>query len=445
VAQERVRAHPFSTVYVMRRDRLFSRHLLCIGFMVAAILTPLALTSVAQANSTTTSLAPVTGATITRLPLNSGATGGAATAISCTAPGQCVAGGVEYLGTMMQHAVLSTETNGIWGQAQPVGPGVSSNAGVVSIDHVLCPRMGSCLALGHVFSTGSTNSGLQSSSFLVVQHGSHWSAAQPIPAAGLGVHPHYTLVGMACMEAGWCVMTGAVRLNSTANRVFSLTWHNAKWGAPIFLSGTEIRARAKLMSLSALSCVGSWCEGVGIYTTANSLAAATGNNTSPYVVTYSGGRWHTMHALGAYPVGTKFDFLQSISCTRVGTCVAGGRSDPTMNGGNTTAVAIEELGGRWSAPYAVSFTGANVLTAVSCTKVSACMGILTNDTDAFEGVVTMSANHHWKLSTRASTPGWSRLESYAMSCIAGQCAIVGYGTQSAAGSLLPVVITPSAG
>lgn len=429
----------------MGLHQLLSRHVLHVGFTVAATLSPFALTSVAQATpTTTTSLAPGTEATVAPLPLNTGVTGGEVSAISCTAPGQCVAGGVEYLRATVQHAVLSTETNGIWGKAQVVGMSAPAVGSSVFVEHVVCPRMGACVALGQVDSTSIASSGAQFSSFLVVQHGSNWNKAQVIPTTGLGVHPSYLLTAMACEKAGSCVMAGTLLVNGTADRVFSLTWHNGRWSAPSFLSGAALGARAKLMSLAALSCVGSWCEGIGLYTTALSTSASTGHNIGPYGVTYSGGRWHTMHSLGAYRASTNVSLLGTISCTSVGTCVAGGESDATKGNGST-AVATEERSGHWSALYALPFKGANTLETVSCTSASACTGIITHTGGNFAGVVTMSASRHWNVSTPASTPGWSSLQGWAMSCVARQCTIVGSGTQTAAGSSLPVVITPSAG
>ena len=429
----------------MSLRQLLSRHVLHVDFMVAAILSPLALMSVAQAAPTTTTpLAPGTEATVAPLPLNSGVTEGELTAVSCTAPGQCVAGGVEYLKATLQHAVLSTETNGIWGKAQVVGMSAPAVGGSVFVEHVVCPRMGACVALGKVVSTSIASSGAQYSSFLVVQRGSNWNRAQVIPTAGLGVHPSYLLTAMACEKAGSCVMAGTLLANGTADRVFSLTWHNGQWSAPVFLSGVALGARAKLMSLAALSCVGPWCEGVGLYTTATSISASTGDNIKPYVVTYSGGRWHTMHSLGAYRARTNVSLLGTISCARVGACVAGGESDVTKGNGST-AVATEERSGRWSALYALPFTGANTLETVSCTSASACTGIITHTGGNFEGVVAMSASRHWNVSTPAGTPGWSSLQGWAMSCVVSQCTIVGSGTQTAAGSSLPMVIIPSAG
>ncbi|NNN09447.1 MAG: hypothetical protein HKL85_09690, partial [Acidimicrobiaceae bacterium] len=314
--------------------RLLSRQVLHVGFTVAATLSPLALTSVAQAApTTTTSVVPRTEAAVAPLPLSSGVTGGEMTAISCTAPGQCVAGGVEDLSATVQHAVLSTETNGIWGNAQVVGISAPPVGGSVIVEHVVCPRMGACVALGQVVSTSTASSGAQYSSFLVVQHGSNWNKAQVIPTAGLGVHPSYLLTAMACEKAGSCVMAGTLLLHGTADRVFTLTWHNGRWSAPSFLSGAALGARATLMSLAALSCVGSWCEGVGLYTTAPSTSASTGHNTGPFGVTYSGGRWHTMHSLGKYRASTNVSLLGTISCTSVGMCVAGGESDATKGDG----------------------------------------------------------------------------------------------------------------
>jgi hypothetical protein len=431
----------------------FSRHLLLAGFAITTTLSPLSLNSVAQAAPTTSTTAPVTtttvspttsttttttpgaGVTIVPLPINPGVLGGSAAAISCTAPGYCVTGGVEILKTAKGRGVLTVETNGTWGKAQEVGAAL--RGGVSTIVHVVCPRAGSCVALGQMLSTTSPNSSERFSSYFVVQHGSRWAPAQLIPTTGLGAHPSYLLTGMACVAAGSCVLTGTLLVNPSLRRVFALTWRNGHWSAPHFLSSSALGASTNLMSLSALSCVGSWCEGVGLYTNVS-------KKMQPYVVTYSGGRWHSMHALVAYRPTTNVNLLATISCTGVGSCVAGGESDP-MKAGGSTALVVEENHGRWSAPYALDLTGANILESISCTTPTSCTGLISHTAGTLAGVATMSAIHHWSVAPTASVPGWNSLQGWALSCTSGQCTIAGTGTKKAAGPPLPIVITPGAG
>jgi hypothetical protein len=346
-----------------------------------------------------------------------------------------VAGGVEFLNTNKERGVLTVETNGTWGKAQVVG--ASLRGGTSTIVHVVCPRAGACVVLGQLISTGSTSSSARFSSYFVVRHGSRWAATQLIPTLGLGAHPSYLLTGMACVKVGLCVLTGTLLVSPSLNRVFSLTWRNGHWGAPHFLGGSALGAKAQLMSLSALSCLGSWCEGVGLYKNSS-------NKMQPYVVTYSGGRWHAMHALVGYRAATNVNLLGTISCTSVGTCVAGGQSDPMKSGGST-ALVVEENHGHWSAPYSLNSTGADVLESISCTTATSCTGVIMHTGGDFAGVVTMSASHHWSVTATASVPGWDSLMGFAMCCVPGQCTIVGAGTTKSGGPSLPIVITPSAG
>lgn len=439
-----------STVSPMHRHHRISRHLLLVGFTVAATLGPLALRSVAQAaplttatvssatfTRSTTSTATITtsgaGVTITPLPINSGVRGGSAEAISCTAPGDCVIGEAEILKASTERGALSVEVNGAWGRATFVGP--TLRGGASTIVRVVCPKTGACVALGQL-STESASSSARFSSYFVVQHGSQWAAAQMIPTAGLGTHPSYLLTGMACVAAGSCVLTGTLLVTPSLDRVFSLTWRNGHWGAPHFLVSSTLGAKAQLMSLSALSCVGSWCEGVGLYKNSS-------QKTQPYVVTYSDGRWHSMHALVAYRPTTNVNLLEAISCTGVGTCVAGGQSDPMKSGGSS-ALVVEENHGRWTAPYALSLSGANVLESISCTAAVSCTGLISHTAGDFAGVATMSASHQWSVTAPKSVSGWSSLQGWAMSCVAAQCAIAGTGTAKSAGPPLPIVITPRA-
>jgi len=428
----------------MRTHGPLQRPLLRIGISLVAMMGSFALASAAQGAATTTTLSTGTGATITRLPLTTGVTGGEETAIWCTAPGSCVAGGTETSGLTGQHAVLSTEANGVWSKPQIVGTGVIPLSASDTMEHVICPRKGSCVALGQVITNTTSSSGAHFSSFLVVQHGTRWDRAQLVPTTGLGPKASYILTGMACPSVGSCVITGVLLKNGTASRVFSLTWHAAKWSRPLFLSAAALGPRATLMSSGALSCVGSWCEAVGLYTTVRSAAAQTGRNSGAFVATYSGGQWHDLHALSAYRASTSISLFESISCTGVGACVAGGQSDPLKSSGST-AIAAEEHHGRWSAPYALSSPGASVLETISCVDVPACAGVITKVSGGFSGVVTMSASGHWRLSTSPSAPGWTSLQGWAMSCVARSCTIVGSGTQGSTGAPVPLVITPRAG
>ncbi|NNN07622.1 MAG: hypothetical protein HKL85_00310 [Acidimicrobiaceae bacterium] len=201
--------------------------------------------------TSTTTTVHATGETITTLPTSSGAVGSSATAISCVRPSYCAAGGVEFQRANIERPVLSVEANGTWAKPQII-TGATSGASS-AIVHVVCPRVGGCVALGQLISTGSS---ARFSSYLVVQHGSQWAPAHMIPSAGLGPKPSCLLTAMTCVTAVSCVLTGTL-VKHSLDRVFSLTWRNGHWGVPHFLSGSTLGAASRLMTLSALSCVGS--------------------------------------------------------------------------------------------------------------------------------------------------------------------------------------------
>jgi hypothetical protein len=427
----------------MYARHLIRRRIVLIGFAVITTLCPLKLGSVAQAapvmsnsassaRSTTTTL-PQTAVTITPLPINSGR-GGSADAISCTAPKECVVGGTEFLNASTTRGVLSVEINGAWRPAVAVGPDL--RGATSTIVRVVCPKSGACVALGQLLKVppGAT---AQFSSYFVVQHGSHWAASQMIPNAGLGSHPSYLLTGMACVAAGSCVLTGTLLVNPSLDRVFSLTWRNGVWGTPDFLASSSLGAKAHLASFNALSCVGSWCEGVGLFKNSS-------QKLQPYVATYSGGRWRSIHALAAYRPNTNTNLLGAISCTGVGTCVASGESDPLRSGGSS-ALVVEENHGRWTAPYALHLSGANVFDSISCTAAASCTGLITHTAGDFVGVATMSVSRHWNVSAPTRVLGWSNFQGWSLSCVAGQCVIAGDGTTTSTGPLQPIAIISRAG
>ena len=104
--------------------------------------------------------------------------GGAVVSVSCASPGNCAAGG--YYGTGSSQAFIVNERHGTWGKAEAV-PGLAAlNHGNAEVSSVSCTAVGDCTA------GGSYDSSNRSQAFVVDEKDGTWGAAHPVPrVAGL--------------------------------------------------------------------------------------------------------------------------------------------------------------------------------------------------------------------------------------------------------------------
>ena len=112
-------------------------------------------------------------------------TGGSAdiSAVSCPAPGDCEVAGYYTASDTSQQGFLVSQRNGIWGRAINVPGLVSLNVGnshvgkSASVDSVSCAAPGDCSAGGQY----TAKSGLLEA-FVATETNGRWGQAQPVPA-----------------------------------------------------------------------------------------------------------------------------------------------------------------------------------------------------------------------------------------------------------------------
>ena len=128
-------------------------------------------------------------------------TGGMAqiSAISCTSPGNCSAGGL-YSNNVGNQALVIDEVNGTWGAAQQV-PNISTlNSSNSMVDSISCPTAGNCSAGGFY-----TNGSRQGDAFVVDQSNGTWGQAQEVPNFGtLNAGGSGQITAISCPSAGIC-------------------------------------------------------------------------------------------------------------------------------------------------------------------------------------------------------------------------------------------------
>ena len=122
------------------------------------------------------------------------ASGSALDAVACPAPGVCTAVGTYVTASGIQQGLILSESNGRWTAATTPLP--SDGDGVVALDGISCPTIGSCMAVGSYDDDG-TPVGL-----LLTEVGGTWLASTP--PAGL----YNGLYAIACPVTTDCISVG---------------------------------------------------------------------------------------------------------------------------------------------------------------------------------------------------------------------------------------------
>jgi hypothetical protein len=136
--------------------------------------------------------------------------------VSCTAPGDCSAGGY-YAGGGTTEAFVVTETGGHWGRATEV-PGIAAlnTRGEAEITSVSCATPGNCSAAGY-YSNGTYTQ----EAFVVDQTGGTWGSAIEVPGtAVLNTEGFGSVTSVSCAPAGSCSAGGYYQDDSGHEQAF---------------------------------------------------------------------------------------------------------------------------------------------------------------------------------------------------------------------------------
>jgi hypothetical protein len=296
--------------------------------------------------------------------LNPGADG-AVTSITCTGPGDCLAGGF-YAATSQRDgkavvygAFVIDQRNWIWGK--PVTLTRSAYGGVSAVSAVSCTSPGNCAAAGntnHAFSARETNFAWHSPTFI---DGMSMITLLSCPAAG------------DCAAAGDAVnaASSSCRSNPETCTAAYVTEKDGAWGAPrTVLDPAD--AKTRWSALSALSCgsPGNCVAGGSTYTYSDSVGDA---NHQEFLLEEKNGRWgnRPIPGLAALNKGGE-DAVSSASCTEAGDCEAGGYY--TNSHGRQYGFLLTEANGTWRklAPVDVGPVG-----AISCFSPASCAALVS--------------------------------------------------------------------
>jgi len=196
--------------------------------------------------------------------------GSQVTAVSCSSPGNCSAGG-SYAGVNGSQGssgvFVANEVGGVWGSANGVAGATVTNS-APTLSSMSCSSPGNCSAGG----TYGYAPGL----FLVNEANGTWGSAIPVPGlAKLGASKFIadldTVSQVSCSSNGNCGAVGTYTNSSNEEKAFVVTESNNAWGNAITVPG--VNALGAISSGASISCVGSGiCVAVGVSQNSNSTA-----------------------------------------------------------------------------------------------------------------------------------------------------------------------------
>ena len=259
-------------------------------------------------------------------------------ALSCTGPGDCSAvGGSENEGTHDVVPVTVGEAAGTWGPMQ-VLPGLtslSSATGYGSLGSLSCTASGQCTAGGsYATSSGGTQPFLvaesQDSPGNPASPGT-WGVPQAVPGfSALSNSADAFVTSVSCGEATDCAVAGVFGGSSTSlGQVFTVDESGGTWGPAEQLSipGTALPVGDFAPQVSCSPWLAANCAITGI-------SSPTGTTASPrdFVATESAsGAWGAAQAVPGIPAGDD-SIAYAVSCDPSGGCTVAGNYSSTSGG-----------------------------------------------------------------------------------------------------------------
>jgi hypothetical protein len=281
-------------------------------------------------------------------------------AITCTSTSYCVAVGSDGNG---QPLVLAGDPSS-WGvpQAEEITLGSSFGSGG-NLDSITCSSAIDCVAVG---SDGN------SQPLALAGDPSSWGAAQAEEITLSSSFGRYdnggNLDSIACTSADYCVAVGY----DSYGRPLALAGDPSSWGAAQaeeITLGSSVGPGGNLNSITCSSA--SYCVAVG-----------SDNNSQPLVLAGDPSSWGVPQA-EEVTLGSSFGsggYLDSITCSSAGYCVAVG-SDGNYYAGNNQPLVLAGDPSSWSGANAKQITlgkafgSSGSLDSITCTSASYCVAV----------------------------------------------------------------------
>ena len=306
--------------------------------------------------------------------LDLGSPGGEVLSVSCATAGDCSAGGFYTDAAGQQQAFIAAETSGTWHSAQEVPGSAALNAGgYAEIASVSCAAAGDCSAGGY-YASASVDRIPTVQALVVTETGGTWHPAREVPGtAALNAGGYAALTSVSCTAAGDCSAGGEYTDSTAATEPFVLSETGGTWSTAREISGIGVLNNSGLAFLDSVSCASPGnCSAVGSYHDANFTSQA-------FVAGQAGGTWGAAQEVpgtAALNQGTSGAAAVSVSCGAVGACSLGGYYSAAS--GRKQAFVASETGGLWAAAQEVPGTaalntgGAAGTDSVSCASAGNC-------------------------------------------------------------------------
>ena len=301
--------------------------------------------------------------------------------VSCAAPGECSATGYYRPDADSYQGFVVTQTEGVWGDAEPV-PGLET----LNVGDEAYANSVSCAAPGECSASGTYKDAAGYQGFVVTQTEGVWGDAEPVPGLEtLNVGDEARANSVSCAAPGECSASGYYS-DADSSQVFVVTQTEGVWGAAEKVPGLETLNVGDEAYAAWVSCAAPGeCAAVGAYEDAD--------GSQGFVVTQTEGAWgdaEPVPGLKSLNVGDDA-YANSVSCAAPGECAASGYY---KDAAGIEGFVVTQTGGVWGdaepVPGLETLNVGNQAYAnsVSCAAPGACYATGTyKDADGFHGFV----------------------------------------------------------
>ncbi len=379
------------------------------------------------------------------------------TSISCTSPGNCVAGGSYRTSGGGRLAMVETQSNGAWGAPQrvvlPSGATTVPKNQSAAIDSVSCPAQGYCVAVGSYAGSGN-------GTLAVSEVAGAWQTGTTLPSVSGEITDGGVLDSVSCTSVGNCVAVGTSTISKGLIEPTIATQTSGAWSKPLLptLPNGDGEGGPTTLSVS--------CPAAGQCVIAGTDYPSNGPEL-PMIIAQSNGRWQTAETLGplsgALADSNQVISLGAIDCAAIGQCTAVGNDKTAVGASGFALVDANDNFTEVELPYptgTVGFLTTNPdlgLASVGCADPGDCAaagGFPTAGSPSAPSAALMTADESggiWTVPTPLAPPADSAASPLglatvvSLSCPAvGQCEGVGV-YQNAGGQQIPMVagsVTP---
>jgi hypothetical protein len=167
-------------------------------------------------------------------------------AVSCSSPANCGAGGIYTDGGYNNTAFVVSRHHGAWGSSLRLGGINGLSAGPsVGIDQISCSSAGNCGACGFY-----TDAGGRQQAFVASEIDGKWAAGEAVPGTVTQNTGFSALTAsVSCRSKGNCTAGGLFTLASGRSVVFVVSEVNGMWG-----QAEDIRGVGHYETLYSVSC-----------------------------------------------------------------------------------------------------------------------------------------------------------------------------------------------